>query len=589
MATNGSCHVCAQRIARVVFGVWGLFAVLASLSGQRSPCTGTFTDPTGAAIVAATVTFVQEISQTFGLEGDRVEVKTDDRGEFAADLLRGSPYAVWAIGPADEHGQRWLTGLSLAGAGGKRLALRAARRAAPARVALQNVDAWKAHCPPALRVLVGGYYALGHDLPLRGDGAVAIGPVPDHAAVLALVDDKRAVRCYSKMVDDGSATAREPTVAFDPPHTIECEVTSDAGEPMADATIAAVVHRPQWWVPEPGPLPCTMRDPPTPIGRTDANGRASVQVPWSEEPENRNVHLVATTPGYGASVSGYSGTHRYCHFEPDGGDGPMRFRLEPNGDWQLRILGRDGEAACHLLLDAFLQYRFTNGVAVGRLPRPARVRDGAVRALAPANCKGGELYVRLAPSAVAAPPVVVLTAPIRGDTEVDLANLTRVELTVRTARGDAVPFAHMAFSQRRRGYPQRWMGRCVADESGRVQALVTPGATELFAAAWADGAFGAAGVEVQRDPLEVDVAIAPLPLAELRIVDAAGAPVPGARIVTDALPRVVARVGEDAGFEVHAAARCGVELALTARSDADGLLRVPLAAGKLAEVVIGGS
>ncbi|MCA8953731.1 MAG: carboxypeptidase regulatory-like domain-containing protein, partial [Planctomycetes bacterium] len=292
---------------RTALAAWFL---LATLAAQRAPCTGTFTDPTGAPLAAATVTFVQEISQTLGLEGDRVAVETNERGEFTAELLRGSPYAVWAIGPADEHGARWLTGLSLDGAGGKRLALTAERRAAPGRVVLQGVSVWKAHCPPALRVLVGGYYALGHDLPLAGDGPVTFGPVPDRAAVLALVDDKRAVRCYSGMVDDGSETASEPTVAFDPPHSIECEVKTSDGEPVADVVISAVVHRPQWWVPEPGPLPCAIRDLPTPLARTDANGRATVQVRWADAVIHRGVTLIATHPGSAAFLFCCYGDHR---------------------------------------------------------------------------------------------------------------------------------------------------------------------------------------------------------------------------------------------------------------------------------------
>ncbi|MCA8953686.1 MAG: hypothetical protein KDE27_29510, partial [Planctomycetes bacterium] len=293
-------------------------------------------------------------------------------------------------------------------------------------------------------------------------------------------------------------------------------------------------------------------------------------------------------PGSAASVSGYSAHHRFCHFAPADGDGPLWFQIDRGGDWQLRVAARDGDRVQYLLLDSALDFRVTHGIGSGRLPLPATFHDGTMRALVPANCQRGELQVRLAPGAAAPPAMVLLTAEVRGDTEIDLASLTRVTLNVRGAGGEPVPFAQVAFGMRRRSLLERWMGNCVADESGRVDALVTPGASDLFAVAWADGAFGAAGVEIGDEPAEVAVVIAPLPHTDLHVVDAAGAPVSGARIAPDVQARALGDVDEDTALELCAAQQCCFALAMHARSGADGLLRIPIAAGWLSDVVIGG-
>ena len=137
---------------------------------QRAACRGALRDPSGTAIAGAAVTFCQDPSQTFGLAVDRVEITTDAEGAFAAELLAGSPYVGWAIGPVDVHGERWITSVCNLPCAGRQVDLVAVRRARPHRVTLRGVTPWRDHVPPALRLLVDGRHPLTFDRPLSGDG-----------------------------------------------------------------------------------------------------------------------------------------------------------------------------------------------------------------------------------------------------------------------------------------------------------------------------------------------------------------------------------------------------------------------------------
>src|SRR5262245_47435468 len=98
-----------RKVAALTAGM-----LTAALGAQRASCSGTLRVAAGAPVAGALVTCVQELSQVFGVDPDRVEAKTDDAGRYSAGLLRGSPYAVWAFRGSPAGDERAVTSVSMA-------------------------------------------------------------------------------------------------------------------------------------------------------------------------------------------------------------------------------------------------------------------------------------------------------------------------------------------------------------------------------------------------------------------------------------------------------------------------------------------
>lgn len=544
----------------------------AALPAQRAACTGTLAGLDDRPIAGAEVTFVQEESQTLGAEPDRVAAVTDADGAFTAELLHGSPYVVWAIGPAGDGGERWLTGVTMDAAAGKAIELLADRRAAPAEVELTGVSAWSAHLPTALRVLVDGRYPLAADHPLAGDCTLPLGPWPGHEVLLALVDDKRQPIARSDRVWE-----RDARVAFPAPRELRVEVVDVDDRPVAGARIA--VGELPWALASSScdPLPGWQWQSFRQSERTDAHGRATVRVPAVYD-----LRLVASDPGHAPSVSGFVSARAFADFERHRDDeAPLRFVLRPTEPARLRLAGFDAGPPPRVLFWPFFR--------IGRsgfdyLHVPARIEDSVAGGLLPAVSPGARFFVRLPPTAAAAPPRICSAADVSPERRTELDARRLVPRTVRIVdRGGApVPFAHVAVAS----LPAEGCvlhDRCCADARGRVHLLL--GRTEWRILATDGARFGAvridaadAGADADAGP-GVRLVLAPRPVAHVRVLDVRGAPIAGAR-VEDVSSIASYRKGELWRGE------CARAAILSARSDREGLLRLPVGPRGFGHVIV---
>ncbi|MFT5433637.1 MAG: hypothetical protein ACI9OJ_004343, partial [Myxococcota bacterium] len=493
------------------------------LHAQRAPCSGTFVDLEGQPIAGAVVTFVQEWSQRFGCEPDRVEVETDAAGTFAGELLLGSPYVVWAIGSPNAVGKRWLTGVSMDAAGGKRIELRAVRRAAPGQVELRGVSAWMKHVPPAVRVLVGSYYALGPDRPVGADGTLTLGPWPDVEAVLALVDDKREILCHSSPVVDPALAKAAPIVEFLRPRAIECVVVDAEGAPVAGADLEVSVNAPSWWLNAADLLPGLYRPVRRHAGRTDAAGKATIYVPWAADPDNRSIHVMATHPDLGASMSGIIGDERFHDLVPAPPDDALLFRLQAGAaqQWVWRGLGPTGTA--HAQMATFFSFNAGRVSGAGDFGVSLAVRDGVSSAHAVSARSVAHVYVRLHGVGELPPERVAFGAILRGQATVDISALPQVSIAILTTQGVPVPFAHVGIIERTKGHPQRWHDRCVADARGQLRVRATLGKDWIVLATDGSG-FGAVALDPADNANRTKLVLRPMRVAELVVTDIDGVP-----------------------------------------------------------------
>ncbi|MCB9887562.1 MAG: hypothetical protein H6838_18875 [Planctomycetes bacterium] len=344
---------------------------------QRAACTGTLLEPDGTPVGAARVTFVQEVSQALGGTPDRIEVRSDEHGAFAAELLLGSPYVVWAIGPRDANGAHLVTTATMQAVAGKRIELRANRRAAPRAIAVRGAAPWVVDAPPALRALVGGQYACGEDVVLPGDGVVKLGPLPDEPIELALVDGDGQILDFAMLVEGTPAS-----VTFLPTQQFECLVVDQDGVPIAGAAIWTPAESRNWsrgCDPLPRGSVCGWRR----AGVTDAQGQATIRLPWAEEKNARAFRLLASREGYAADTGGVLMGSRLLRQRGEVPDEErFEFRLTTRDPTRMRLDALPGAAAVAFVKTrccARQRRRSHRPLGSGRVRGPGRA-PGIVRA-----------------------------------------------------------------------------------------------------------------------------------------------------------------------------------------------------------------
>lgn len=565
------------RVTRWIAFAAGLILLCATAAGQRGTCTGTVSDAAGVPLAAARVVFVQQGMQAFGCMPDRVELSTRPDGTFAADLLSGSAYVVWAIGPPDGEGRRLVTTAATAAAAGRELRLVAHLRRAPRRIELRGVTPWVGDRPPALRILVDCRYPLDADLALPGDGTLMLGPWPDADVMLALVADVGGVIDVSALVE-----ADTGVVEFAPMREIGIDVVDGNGASVVGATVHAQSTGVQWWIDGRDPMPAEWRVPWRMVGRTGPDGTAVVRLPWREPADDRNVNLLVEQPGHATALVGVIGNE--CHV--DGTPAPLAtpwsvvlraaapVELEPQGL-------REGERAAIQLLQLHV---FQTGQVggVGCFDVPSKPGDAGVTAQLLAKGRLVQAAFRLASSAPVPPRRLVcadLGQPgvIRA---LDLQEMATHRLRFVDAAGAPLPCVDVAIGLPGRGVLRRWRDRCVTDAEGRLELVADTAAWLILAAS--GSRFAVQALPADAAGGERTITLVDAPLCRVRVLDADGAPVCGARVDLTG-PRQLTISGQSPEL----AAPChGFAWALVAaaRSEVTGLMEIPLPFGGGSEV-----
>jgi hypothetical protein len=249
----------------------------------------------GTTVAGAVVTFVGCLPY-LGEAGphDVQQVQSDARGRVHGRLLADVCHLAWAVGPANERGERAVTRVHGWFGAGAVLTVRLGEPAAPTRVAVRGADAWAAHGP--LRFFaVTQMPGLESEVHLDADGQLVLPHSPSQAI------EVRTARGEPLFV-----ASRYGDVVLPPPARVVVRVRDESGAPLADALVRHRVGRiPGWHLDVIGVLAC---DRWRELGRTDDEGRCSIEVPYAGDPlkdvGGGDLLLFASAPGRPALAGG---------------------------------------------------------------------------------------------------------------------------------------------------------------------------------------------------------------------------------------------------------------------------------------------
>ncbi len=243
----------------------------------------------GEPLAGAVVTFAGGLPH-LGVDAgprDVLQVQTDARGRAQAKLLPGLCYVVWAVGPADERGERAATAPYGWFGAGALVSLRANEPIPALRVAVRGAEAWSSQGP--LR-----YFAMT-SMP---GAEIEIVPTADGELVMPL-DPIVAIEVRTARDEKLWFQAPAADVVIPPPTKVVVRARDEAGAPLPGALVRQRVGRLAPWRVD--SLTGVNEDRWRELGRTDAEGRCVVEVPYAGNPlkeaNSTDVLLFVGAPG----------------------------------------------------------------------------------------------------------------------------------------------------------------------------------------------------------------------------------------------------------------------------------------------------
>ncbi|MFN9754889.1 MAG: hypothetical protein ACK58X_00605 [Planctomycetota bacterium] len=573
----------------------GLLAV-AVPAQARKPLVGTVVDGDGKPIDGASVECVLAPDGPDLPPVDVLTATTDARGRFRVEALPGALYQCWAAGPKDDGGAQRVSDVVPA-AVGQLMALVAKSKGGTGAVTLRGLDAWQDRAPFTLRCVVAGRAV---DCKVEAvDGAfVAQVPTRPVGGVTAAVRD-----CDGFHVCVLTLSPRTTRLSVPSPQPVRCRVVDEKGQPIAGARIV----RPRAAGADPFPLVerrIGIAESPLPqeglLGVTGDDGVVVVRVASQHDlfaDKQQGTHELvgfrADAPGRRASRAGRSWQGLFEDGKPAaekaGRDGftftlqparPQRFRFVEGGKPLAGVAVTAVHAVSVRVGDGFGQSWSEAARATtddeGRLAIDVGLDDGAQLQLLLAT--GGSSAAAAGGAACAVRPILLHPQDQRadaGERRIDLAALATVVVTVRDAQGGPGRGAQVALASAassRQSYDFADLRFLAPDAAGRVAVRLAPG--EWCAVACAQDGFVVKEFDAVTTPA-LELAIAPFPTMRAKVVDDAGKPVVGASFANNGTQTTMMDSKTADWLASRLAWSWNDELIRRARSDADGVLRVP--------------
>ncbi|HLQ37431.1 MAG TPA: hypothetical protein VK348_06505 [Planctomycetota bacterium] len=493
----------------------------------------------GKPLAAAAVTLFGEVAIAPELAPvDVVKVTTDDKGRARADLLLCVGYSAYAVGPADAAGVQQVTEVADGAACSRTVELRADRSCGTRELRGDGIAAWQAEGPLQVRAGVGTRMRLWLPLPLQDD-KVALPPLPGNTRVQVL--DARGQLLQTGAPGEGDAAV----LALPPRRLLPVLVVDDKGAPVAGAEIwhqVATEYNQRL-------LTYRRADSWRVCGVTGVDGTAQAVVASAMEPLaedfNGQLQLAAGKPGFAESVGGWLGRERIVDNKrvEAGKVSELRFTLTPQAPLRGRLLQGEVPLANRQVL-LCTQVRITQGQGGwSSWPRTFSTQTEADGSYAFAVLPSLQDPVQLAigpvpPPADAGSKVPFVPAgPLLGGQKVpaepptiDLARTANLSLQVldlqngpaRNADAALVPLINGNLNL------QGWALEFPLDPAGRAVARALPGSALLFAFD-CDG-FASQLLEFDGKPVDLKLQLQPFACMQVRVLDADGQPVEGARL-----------------------------------------------------------
>ena len=540
-------------------GVLCLLLCIAVAPAQaRAPFTGVIRSASGQPLAAARVTCVHAPSDFDVAEPERRTAVTDADGRFSLELCTDRFYCVYAIGPAGPDRSREVVAPSFTAVGGRHRELIATSTEPPRKLAVNGVQPWVAEGPPRLRFFVARGVAVEPDLVLPGDGPVTVPPLPTTMVTLAVLDGRQQVVDWLEL-DLAAVTS----CTFHRTIEIDFRVTAPAGIATAGVQI---VHQPYLQHPH-GPAigfgnGWMAGERIVAVTGADgvARGRCVLDLGW-------RPLFFARGEGSYSECSGWWPGHRIENNQEIADEGPVRLQLKSHDVVASAVSGLDPSS--ELLVRQMRRLRVNLNGAQGsmRLQHAQWRAPAAATGLQLAQVESSQLTA-VAFGSGPLPSRTILQQAVSPEVPLDFAALRPVSIQVVDAERRAVPFAAVGVTKDGTAWPVPWITSLVTDAEGRAEVRLA--AAEVTVYAQTPTADGAIVVAAGAEPAEATVVLTPRPMVRIRVVDARGEPIAGARIA----PEPGSNGSIDDGLEqIDSSGCCPSDLEL--RTDRDGYLVLP--------------
>lgn len=290
-----------DRLATALAVAWHVAWLVGAAPAQapaddapREPTFARVLDAAGQPLAGAEVTFVGGVPHLAGAARatDTASATTDARGRAIARLRPGLCYVAWAVGPADGHGRRPASAVHGFFAAAAMFDLYCDEPVEPRVCRLSGLDAW-AGSGPLRCVAMTGVPGIERELARDPEGRMTLPPGP--FGVLEVRGADGAPVWHVPLDDE---------LTLPPPRAVRVRVVDEQGAPIAGAPVVHRVGRLADWHVD--GLRGVVEDRKRELGRTDADGRCMVTVPYAGDPLHEpgaDLLLLVAAPGR-AEVAG---------------------------------------------------------------------------------------------------------------------------------------------------------------------------------------------------------------------------------------------------------------------------------------------
>jgi hypothetical protein len=466
---------------------------------------------------------------------DALVVASDARGRAQAKLLPGLCYVAWAAGPADDQGGGVASAPTGYFGAGSLFELRCAMPYQPRRITIAGVDAWQHNGP--LRYFVMTPYP-GAEEELLADDAGRL-PMPPWPQAIVEVRTADGQPLWSSSAAD--------QLKIPPPREVAVRVVDEKGAALAGAAIRLRVARQRPWNVDGlgGVVDGRFRD----LAVTPASGRITVQVPYPSEPlaEQMGVELLlfASVRGRPAVAGGVFGKALYQDERKVAAvaDGELVFTLKPVEPLVGRCRTVPPGTTAHLAAVCKL-FSDRNSYSHDARSFVATVGEDGTFVFddVPAELHSCRLTLLLPERRAGTPPLFQAMAgrelppqvtPVAGRAApIAATNVTALRLRVTDPEGGPargvvaflVPFDLNGVLLRDS------LVRVPLDAAGVATVAIVQGSWIVMVQSAAG--YAATKAEVGSPEMEVPLAMQPLATMKVRLLDANGEPIAGARVLT---------------------------------------------------------
>ena len=521
---------------------------------QLRPLYGQVIDADGAPIEGAEVHCVLPNEAAPRNRGDsHLVVTTDARGRFRADICPCTPHVVWAIGP--DRAARVCSNATWASSG-KLIELRADRARPACELTITGLERWQELAPFRVRVAIQSVEIPSLEYQVNEDGTCAIAPLPAGRVQFDVID-KHGQPLGSYRINDVGAA---PIIRVPPPVEIPLRAIDENGEPLAGVTISLRIY---------GGYSTNRRlTPPLPrrfilreIGQTDAEGRLVARIASEKDPFKVHVGLggpartslmfFADKDGHKSSHSGFVSSKPYQDGRVTGDPGDVEevlFTMPKAAPvaGQVRLDLQRGVAEQPLLIRLGLRVESVSGQGWSHEERRLYRRTDAAGAfvLPQINGKVENVDVILGGATsrtkLMAPPLQRRTprraANFHGIRDykaqpllVTVGDLPTIDLQVLDENSGPASDLELIFLSMESGDTRfdDWTAQATTDSAGRVAMMLERGKWFVFGRN--DRHMVQLAIDVKGDQQHT-LRLQPMPTMRGKVVDAAGAPVSGAKM-----------------------------------------------------------